>query len=123
MHLTPKGLVIKPIKKDRCVFDRSFKISPTSTCINDFTSTANKIDLKYGSAFIRYLSRIFNLRISYATLEILIFDDNATWTFRYIKLHSNITRIYYFIIKDTLYISLESVFSSNISLYNWKVIA
>ena len=47
MYLTPQGLLVKPRKKDRLVFDIPYLASPSSICINNFTSPENEIELQY----------------------------------------------------------------------------
>ena len=58
MYLTPQGLLIKPRKKDRLVFDAAHLASPFSICINNFTSPEDEIDLQYGHTFKNHLKRI-----------------------------------------------------------------
>ena len=47
MHLTPQGLLVKPIKKYSLVFDAAFLTLPESAHINEFTKTEDEIDLEY----------------------------------------------------------------------------
>ena len=123
IYLTPQGLLVKPRKKDRLVFDAVFLASPFSVCINDFTSPEDEIELQYGHTFKNYLKRIYNLRITYSNKEILLFDDDASGAFRHIKLHSDVAGAHTFIIRNKLYLPLGSVFGSNVSPHNWEVIA
>ena len=123
MHLTPQDLLTKMRKKDRLVFDAAHLVSPFSICINDFTKVEDEIELQYGKTFKGYLKRIYNLRITYRFKEILLFDDDASGAFRHIKLHPDIVGAHAFIIGDTLYVPIGSVFGSNASPCNWEVIA
>ena len=45
VHLRPQGLLVKPRKKDRLVFDAAHLVSPSSICINDFTNVEDEIEL------------------------------------------------------------------------------
>ena len=85
VHLTPQGLIVKPRKKDRLVFDAAHLVSPSSICINDFTNVEDEIELQYGKTFERHLRSIYNLRITYKFKDILLFDDDASGAFRHIK--------------------------------------
>ena len=54
----------------------------------------------YGTAFMRHLERIWNMRISYPTTDILVFDDDVKGAFRHCKYHPDITATFSFIIED-----------------------
>ena len=123
MYLTPQGLLVKPRKKDRLVFNAAYLASPFSICINHFTSPENEIELQYGYTFKNYLKRIYNLRITYSNKEILLFDDDVLGSFRHIKLYLDAVRSHAFIIRSKLYVPLGSVFGLNVSSHNWEVIA
>ena len=47
LHLSPQGLVMKPNKKDRLIFDDSFLVNPHTKCINNFTLAEDKIRLVF----------------------------------------------------------------------------
>ena len=123
MHLTSQGLLIKPKKNDRLVFDAAHLVSPFSIFINDFTNVEGEIELQCGKTFKMHLRRIYNLRITYKFKEILLFDDDASGAFMHVKMRPDISGIYAFIIGDTLYVPIGSVFGSNVSPHNWKVIS
>ena len=123
LHFTPQGLLIKPRKNDRLVFDASHRVTAESACVNDFTSPDNEIQLEYGTALRRHLTRIYNLRITYPLEEILLFDDDASGAFRHVKYHPDIAGAYAFIINGILYLPLGTVFGSNVSSHNWEVFA
>jgi hypothetical protein len=64
-HLTPQGMVnlSKPNKKDRPVFDSTFRPTPSSMAINDWTDKCNEPPLVFPTAFLGFLIHIYNLRI------------------------------------------------------------
>lgn len=64
LHLTPQGILIRKGKKDRIFSDNSFLISPEAACTNQFTFPEAETNLEYGTAFVRHLTQICNLRIS-----------------------------------------------------------
>lgn len=81
-HITPEGLVQKPHKKDRPVFDASALLFWYSICINMLTHTDNEPDIHYGETLINILIRIWNLRITYPLEDILLMCDDIAGAFR-----------------------------------------
>ena len=118
MYLTPQGLLVKPRKKDRLVFDAAYLASPSSICINNFTYPEDETEFQYRYTFKNHLKRIYNLRLTYSNKEILLFNDDTSLAFRHIKLHSDVAGAHVFVIRSKLYVSLGSVFESNVSSHN-----
>ena len=58
MHLTPQGLVVKPGKNDRLIFDASIKIKWDSYNINMATDNSTAPKIYYGEKFAMHLKRI-----------------------------------------------------------------
>ena len=81
LHLTPQGLVIKPGKNDRLVFDASHLIKFDSICSNMMTNPSVEYPITYGDAFSRYLTWIYNMRISLPREDILQFSDDVSGAF------------------------------------------
>jgi len=115
LHLTPQGLVIKPGKNDRLVFDGSHLIKFNSSCVNMFTNPNLEPKIRYGKAFQRHITRIWNLRISYPKKDILLWDDDVSGAFRYNKYHPDIASAFAFILSKTLYIPTGQCFGGNTS--------
>ena len=124
LHLSPEGLVIKPGKSDRLVFDATFKIHPTSLSLNTtWTHVKDEPPIWYGSAFRRHLLRIWNLRISYPLEDILLWDDDVSGAFRLIKYNPEIASAFAAILNKTLCIPVGQNFGGNTSAQNWEGIA
>jgi len=70
LHLTPQGLLTKPGKNDRLIWDGSFIPSWDATSINMMLSNRSEPKIIYGDAFTRHLESIWNLRISYPYSDI-----------------------------------------------------
>ena len=64
LHLTPQGLIIKTGKNDHLVFDASHMIKFYPLCSNMMTTPSVEHPIEYGNAFKRYLTWIYNIRIS-----------------------------------------------------------
>ena len=86
LWLGAQGLIWKEGKNDRLVFDGSFLETLFSTRINQIVSTTDEIELHYGTAMARSLVKMHNLRTSYPTKEILLFDEETLGVFRHVKL-------------------------------------
>ena len=123
LHATPQGIVIKPGKKDRIIFDASIKLDYDSYCINMATDKNNEPDILYGEAFMKHLIRIWNLRISYPDQDIYVWDDDVSGAFRQGKYNPEIVAAFAFIIFNMLWIPCGMVFGSNTSPGNFEPIA
>ena len=77
----------------------------------------------YGTTFMRHLVRIWNMRISYPTTDILVFDDDVKGAFRHCKYHPDIAAAFSFIIEDLLFVPLGGIFGSITSPSNFEPIA
>ena len=123
VHLMLQGLIIKPDKKDHQVFNRSYCILSDLPYANDFTNKTDEGELLYGFTFIRYLIRLCNLYILYLLIQLLLFDDDTSSTYKYIKYYLDIAAVCLFIINNILCILLGSQFGQTISGYCLEIIA
>ena len=71
LHLTPLGLLLKG-GKSRLLFDARFRPGPASLSLNDTTRASNELPVAYGTAFVRQLCQIYNLRVSFPEEDILL---------------------------------------------------
>jgi len=85
LHLSPLGIVIKEGKKPRLVIDHSFEPTLDTICVNRMHHLTTEIAIEYGSAMMRHLIRIANLRISFPSSKIYLFDTDVTGAFRHVK--------------------------------------
>eukprot|EP00957_Ditylum_brightwellii_P130483 9954609-Ditylum_brightwellii.AAC.1 len=122
LHVTSQGLIIKPGKNERLVFDGLIKLDRNSKPVNSMTHVKYEPKVTFRQALPKHLIRICNLRISYPNEEILLWDDDATGAFRQCKLHPDIAQVFYFIIEQLLFVHCGNTFGSNISLANWEPI-
>ena len=84
------GILIKPEKNPRFIFDGSFRIDADSTPVNAWPDVEHEFNLYYGTCFARHLKWIWNLRISYPKKDILLWDDDASGAFRNAKYHPDV---------------------------------
>jgi len=123
LHVSPSGIIIKPGKKDRIIFDASFHVDPVSHSPNDWTSASDEPPIYYGDALIRHLRRIWNLRITYPNDVIYLWDDDVAGAFRLIKYNPQIATAFAAIINSRLWIPVGQVFGGNTSAQNFEGIA
>ena len=69
---TPNGLVTKPGKKDRLVFDSSFLIDWNSQPINAMVNPDDEPEVTYGRVLQDHINRIWNLRILHPTEDVFL---------------------------------------------------
>ena len=123
LHITPQGLLIKPKKNPRIIFDASIKLFYDSFCVNMATDKKNEPDIQYGDTFDKHLIRIWNLRISYPTKIIYIWDDDVAGAFRQGKYNPEIAAAFSFLIFNRLWIPCGMVFGGNTSASCFEPIA
>ena len=123
LHTTPQGLIVKPGKNDRLIFDGSVRLQWNSMPVNDMTHPSNEPQIHFQKAMPNHLRRIWNLRITYPHEDILLWDDDATGAFRQVKLHLDIASTYTFVIEQLLFIPTGQTFGGNTCPPNWEPIA
>ena len=68
--------------KDRLIFDASFPVDQDSQYVNVWTNKANEPPLVFPLSFHHHLTRIYNLRITYPTDEIYLWDNDVSSAWR-----------------------------------------
>jgi len=123
LHVSPSGIIVKPGKKDRIIFDASFHVHHASYAPNDWTHSSDEPPIYYGSALVRHLQRIWNLRITYPDDIIYLWDDDVAGAFRLIKYNPHVATAFASIINSRLWIPVGQVFGGNTSAQNFEGIA
>ena len=122
LHLTPLGLLLKG-GKARLLFDARFRPSPESFSLNDVTRASDELPVAYGTAFVRHLRQIFNLRISFPAEDILLWDDDVKGAFRLAKYHPDVAAAFSFAFGEHLFVPVGNTFGSNTSPQTFDVVA
>jgi len=122
IHLSPLGLLEKK-GKARLIIDHSFQPSIASQAVNMMHWVTEELPLEYGSVFMQHLVRIYNLRISYPSSTIFLFDDDISSAFRHVKYNPFVAGAFSFIANDTLLIPTAQTFGSNTSPANYEPLA
>ena len=86
------------------------------------TSTREGVELEclFGDTFIRVLTRIWNLRITYPTSDIILTANDVKSCFRQLKHHPDVVGAFCYIIADTLYLQCGLTFGSDFSPQAWE---
>ena len=123
LHLRPHALVVQPEKKDRLIFDGSFLPDLMSTALNDITHKKHEPPIRYATCIQRHIARIWNLRISYPSTDILLMDDDISAAFRQMKHHVDVIMAFAFVVGGYLFFPTGGTFGSNTSPSNFESIA
>ena len=79
LFITPQHLLQKPSKKYCMIYDPDFQHTVDLISINMMTDDASKTELRcnFGLVKLRLYARIYNLRITYAMLDIIIHANDV----------------------------------------------
>jgi hypothetical protein len=125
-HLTPQGIIniLNAWKAMRLVCDSSFRCNLHSMAINDWTDTENEPDLEFPGCLKKLLVWIWNLRISYPNLKILLGDNDIAAAFRLIKYHPDMVAMHLYTVNDQyLGAATGQTFGDTASPANFEVLA
>jgi hypothetical protein len=123
LMLTAQGYVMLPGKNDRLVFDASHMLHADSRPFNHRVDNAHEPEIFYGGSWLQYLIFLYNLRITYPHLEILVFDDDVTGAFRQPKYHPNVISAKAFIIGKYLFVPTGLTFGDKPSPPSFEPLA
>jgi len=106
LFFTPQHILVKPGRKNRQIFDASKRHTQHSIPINMMTSTplGSEEACLFGRVREDIFRRIYNLRISFPSNDIVIHANDVKSAFRQIKLHPDIRGAFSYIIADKLFL-------------------
>jgi hypothetical protein len=124
-HLTPNGLIdiSNPYKNPRPVFDSSFRPKAWCSGINDWTTKTTEPPLHFGLSFMKAITWLYNMRISYPHDEIYPADDDVSGAFRHGKYNPNVVAMHSCVIQGRMVCATGSTFGDNTSPGNFEPIA
>ena len=105
LFLTSQHALTSPAKAIRLIFDAAKRFtvgSNSNTLINMMTSTRFGTEMLclYGNTFIQLLERIYDLRITYPLLDIVLHANDAKSCFKQLNLHPDIMPAFSITIAD-----------------------
>ena len=123
LFLTPQHILIKK-GKERMIYDAAYQHTRDSVFINMMTEDAsvNELHCDFGTVKVRLYRRIYNLRITHPTLDIIIHANDVKSCFRQLKHHPDCMGLFSFIIDDLLYLQCGLTFGLDFSPASWKVL-
>ena len=124
LFITPQHLLIKPGKKDCMIYDAAFRHTFDSIPINMMTEDASTAELRCLFGFIKLMlyTCLYNLRIAYPLLDILLHANDVKSCFRQLKHHPDCMGAFLYIIDDILFLQLGLTFGSDFSPAIWEVV-
>jgi hypothetical protein len=91
--------------------------------INDFTSKHLEPEIVFPLAWIRYLTWLWNLPITYPRLELYLGYDDVSGAFRQDKYNPNLVAMHVFLVFGVLFLSTGQTFGDCTSPANWEPVA
>ena len=117
LHVTPIGIaeLDNPDRKERFVFDSSFRPNIRCLAINDVTSKDTEPELTFSKAFMDFLRWVWNLRITYPYEKLLVGDDDVSGAFRGGKFNPHLVGMHSFVCSNHLCMNTALTFGDSIS--------
>ena len=84
------------------------------------TSQGTEMACLYGDTFVSLLERVWDLRITYPTLDIVTHANDVKSCFKQMKLHPDIMPAFSIIVADFLYLQAALPFGTDFSPQNWE---
>lgn len=104
LMLSPNGLVIKFGKNHHLVFDASYMLHENLTSFNVYIDLFDEPNIVFGEAWLKFLTTIYNLCITFPNLKIYLFDDDVASAFHQLKYHPNVLSAKGFIVGKYLFL-------------------
>ena len=119
---TPQHALTKADSAMRLIFDAAKRYTATSTPINRMTSTRHGTEMacSCGDTFVSLLERIWDLRITYPSQDIVTHANDVKSCFKQMKLHPDIMPAFSIMVADFLYLQSALPFGTDFSPQNWE---
>jgi hypothetical protein len=119
-HHTAQGMLVKPGKNPRVIFDASTKTYPHEVVLNDVTTTKFKANITFGAAKLKLLQRIYNWRVSHPTSKIYLALADITVCFCFPRTHPDLMGAFGFMAEGLYFLTTSMVFGSTASASSWE---
>ncbi len=117
---TTQGIQIKLGKNPRILWDGSTKMWALQWVLNEMTPIDNEAGIDFGRANMKFLTSIYNWRISYPDKTIYIALANIMACFCFPRISADITGAFGFVADDHFFFATSHVFGSNTSASSWE---
>ncbi len=118
-HTTQSIVIKKGNKNNRVVWDGSLVLKPTDIVMNQITPVDQELPVTFGHVKLQIYIDIYNTRISYLTLVILIALANIKACFQFARIHADLTGAFGFLANNQYNLATAMVFGSTASAYSW----
>ncbi len=115
-----QGILVKPGKNPRVIFDASTKGEPHKVVLNEITPTKFEAIINFGKSKMRLLITIYNWRVSYPLKRIYLVLADITACFCFPRIHADVTGAFGFMAEDLYFLATSMVFGSNTSASSWE---
>jgi len=119
---TTQTLVMKEGKDPRLAWDGSTKKLPSDITMNDVTPIHDEPVITFGSTKLSFLTDIYNARVSYPGVPILLGMADIKACYRFPAIHPDATGAFGFLADDFYFAAAKMVFGSVISASSWEPI-
>ncbi len=120
-HHTAQGILVKPGKNPRVIFDASTKGEPHEVVLIEITPTKFEAIIDFGKTKMSLLITIYNWRVGYPLKRIYLALADMTACFRFPRIHADVTgRPFVFLAEDLYFLATRMVFGSNTSASSWE---
>ena len=117
---TSQGLILKDGKSPRMVWDGSTKRTPLDNVLNEITSILDEAEITFGDTKRKFLTDLYNMRISYPDAMILLALADIKACFRFGRIHPDLTGAFGFLAGGFYNLATAMVFGSNTSATSWE---
>lgn len=117
---TTQTLVIKAGKNPRVCWDASTKYGPDEIVLNEVTPMDMEPLITFGHTKKKFLTDIYNARISFPDRTILLAMADIKACFRHGRLHPDLTGAFGFNAEQYYYLATAMVFGSKASASSWE---
>ncbi len=117
---TTQSIVIKEGKNDHIVWDGSTVLKPANIVMNQITPVDQESPVTFGHVKLQIYIDIYNTRISYPTLVILIALADINACFRFARIHADLTGAFGFLANNLYNLATAMVFGSTASASSWE---
>lgn len=120
-HHVPQGMVMKPGKDPRIVWDGSTKLLPDDIVMNDVVPVECEAPITFGRSKECYLKHIYNTRLSHPSEEIALANADVKAAHRYPRIQPCLAGAFGFLIHGLYYfVTTAMVFGSIVSATSWE---
>ncbi len=120
LHHTTQSIIIKDNKNNCIVWDRTTVTQPTDIVMNQVTPVTQEAPVTFGHVKSQIYMDNYNMRISYPTATILLGLADVKASFRYPRIHADLTGAFGFTAHELYNLATAMVFGSTASASSWE---